>query len=104
MRRRFLSLLAGLPILGLSVRAQPSLSMKILVKSAWGSGDPTQASFPFNHALAFDEAGHDVQIFLLGEGVTVMRTAVATSLLPVGWPPLAETLGAVVRRKIPIHV
>jgi sulfur relay (sulfurtransferase) complex TusBCD TusD component (DsrE family) len=45
-----------------------------------------------------------VQIFLLGEAVTVMRTAVASSLVPVGWPPLSEALTAVVGKKIPIHV
>ena len=44
--------------------------MKILIKSAWGSSDPTQASFPFHHANAFAEAGHQVQIFLLGEAVS----------------------------------
>jgi predicted peroxiredoxin len=78
--------------------------MKVLIKSAWGSDDPTQAAFPFNHAIAFAEAGHEVQIFLLGEGVTVMRNAVAASLVPVGWPPLSESLATVIRRKIPIHV
>jgi predicted peroxiredoxin len=51
---------------------------------------PTQASFPFHHANAFAAAGHSVQIFLLGEAVTLMRTVVAASIVPVGWPPLAE--------------
>ena len=78
--------------------------MKILIKSAWGSGDPTQAAFAFNHALAFAEAGHEAQIFLLGEGVTVMRTAVADSIVPIGWPPLAESLATVIGHRIPIHV
>jgi predicted peroxiredoxin len=78
--------------------------MKILIKSAWGSADPTQAAFAFHHANAFAEAGHEVQIFLLGEAVTVMRSAVADSLVPVGWPPLSEALGDVVTRRIPIHV
>ncbi len=27
--------------------------MKVLIKSAWGSADPTQAAFPFHHANAF---------------------------------------------------
>jgi predicted peroxiredoxin len=57
---------------------------KILIKSAWGSADPTQASFPFHHANAFAEAGHPVQIFLLGEAVTLMRTAVAGSISTEG--------------------
>ena len=41
--------------------------MKVLVKSAWGSDDPTKSAFAFLHANALAEAGHDAQIFLLGE-------------------------------------
>jgi predicted peroxiredoxin len=78
--------------------------MKVLIKSAWGSADPTQASFPFHHANAFAENGHDVQIFLLGEAVTLMRSAVKSSIVPVGWPPLSEALAKAIERKIPIHV
>ena len=78
--------------------------MKILIKSAWGSGNPTDASFPFHHANAFAEAGHDVQIFLLGEAVTLMRTVVANAVVPVGWAPLAEALAKVVAHRVPIHV
>ena len=78
--------------------------MKVLIKSAWGSADPTQASFPFHHANAFVEAGHDVQIFLLGEAVSVMRDAVASSVIPVGWAPLADALSKVVAHRVPIHV
>jgi 8-oxo-dGTP diphosphatase len=55
-----------------------------------------------HHTLA--EAGHDVQIFLLGEAVSVMRDPVAAAVVPVGWPPLAETLRATVTLGIPIHV
>ena len=102
MRRRFLSLFLALPGLGLA--AQPKPRMKVLIKSAWGSDDPTQASFPFHHANAFADAGHDVQIFLLGEGVGLMRTAVANAVIPVGWAPLAEALAGVINKKIPIHV
>jgi hypothetical protein len=35
--------------------------MKVLVKSAWGSDDPTKAAFPFLHGNALAEAGHEVQ-------------------------------------------
>ena len=41
--------------------------MKVLIKSAWGSDESTKAAFAFLHANAFSEAGHEVQIFLLGE-------------------------------------
>ena len=78
--------------------------MNVLIKSAWGSADPTQASFPFHHANAFVDAGHDVQIFLLGEAVTLMRDAVAGSVIPVGWAPLSDALTKVVAHRVPIHV
>ena len=78
--------------------------MKVLIKSAWGSADPTQAAFPFHHAIAFAEAGHEVQIFLLGEAVSLMRSVVAASVIPVGWPPLSEALATVVAQRVPIHV
>jgi predicted peroxiredoxin len=78
--------------------------MKLLIKSAWGSDDPTKAAFPFLHANAFAEAGHEAQIFLLGEAVSLMRTPVANAIVPVGWPPLAEILAKTRAHKIPIHV
>lgn len=78
--------------------------MKVLVKSAWGSDDPTKAAFPFLHANALAEAGHGTQIFLLGEAVSLLRDPVAGAVVPVGWPPLAEILPATVKLGIPIHV
>jgi predicted peroxiredoxin len=78
--------------------------MKVLIKSAWGSNDPTQASFPFLHATAFAEAGHEVQIFLLGEAVSLMRTPIAEAIVPVGWPPLSQVFARVIELKIPINV
>ena len=60
--------------------------MKVLVKSAWGSDDPTKAAFPFLHGNALAEAGHDAQIFLLGEAVSLMRDPVANAVIPVGRP------------------
>lgn len=44
------------------------------------------------------------QIFLLGEAVSLMRAPVANAVVPVGWPPLAETLQATVALGISIHV
>jgi predicted peroxiredoxin len=103
MRRRFLSML-GFASLGMAAAPQPSSSMKLLIKSAWGSADPTQASFPFHHANAFAAAGDEVQIFLLGEAVTLMRTTVANAIVPVGWPPLSEAMTKVVQHKVRVHV
>jgi predicted peroxiredoxin len=103
-RRRFLTQLLSLPLLGLASQAEPprSKSLKIMMKSAWGSDDPTRASFPFVHGLALVDAGHDVQIFLLGEATYLMRKATAGAIVPVGWPPLTETLEKVVAKHIPV--
>jgi len=43
----------------------PSKRLKIMMRSGWGTDDPTRGSFVFAHALAFADAGHDVQIFLV---------------------------------------
>jgi len=71
--------------------------------SAWGSDDPTKAAFPFLHGHALAEAGHEVQISLLGEAVSLMRPSVAKAVVSVGWPPLAEALDKVVAKKIQIY-
>ena len=66
--------------------------MKVLIKSAWGSDDPTRACFAFLHANAFAEAGHEVRIFLLGEAVNLMKDELISAVTPVGWPPLSEIM------------
>jgi len=108
-RRRFLAqlaglpLLAGFPLLALETQAQQTKKpLKIMMKSAWGSDDPTRASFPFAHGLALAEAGHEVQIFLLAEATALMRKSLANQIFPVGWPPLSETLSKVAAKRIPI--
>jgi len=104
-RRSFLSGLLALPAIGVAAMAQEPArkQLKIMMKSAWGSDDPTKSAFPFLHGLALSEAGHSVQIFLLGEAVSVMRRSVATAIVPVGWPPLVETLEKVAARHIAIY-
>src|ERR1700733_1721739 len=104
-RRNALTRLAALPLMmvaGSSVVAETKLPLKIMMKSAWGSDDPTKAAFPFLHGHALAEAGHTVQIFLLGEAVSLMRLSLAKAVVPVGWPPLEETLQKVVAKKIQI--
>jgi hypothetical protein len=102
-RRKFLTQLAALPFLALGRDQQGSpKTLKIMMKSAWGSDDPTRASFPFAHGLALAEAGHEVRIFLTGEATYLMRKATANAITPVGWPPLSETLGKVAAKHIPI--
>ena len=104
-RRFFLRQMMALPLLGLTAWGEesPHKALKVMMKSAWGSDDPTKAAFPFLHGLALSEAGHSVQIFLLGEAVSLMRKSLASAVVPVGWPPLEETLTKVAGRRIPIY-
>jgi predicted peroxiredoxin len=85
-----------------SVQPAAAKKLKIMMKSAWGSDDPTRASFPFVHGLALADAGHDVQIFLTGEATYLMRKATADQIFPVGWPPLSETREKVRSKRIPV--
>jgi hypothetical protein len=102
-RRQFLAKLLGLPFLPLGVKAEePKKTLKVLMKSAWGSDDPTKAAFPFLHGLALAEAGHEVQIFLLGEATYLMRKATVNAVVPVGWPPLGETMEKVAAKHVTI--
>jgi predicted peroxiredoxin len=93
-RRSFLRQLVALPFAGVTSslgQGTSHKSLNIMMKSAWGSDDPTKAALPFLHGLALSEAGHSVQIFLLGEAVSLMRKSVAGAVVPVGWPPLEQT-------------
>jgi hypothetical protein len=108
-RRQLLSKIPqilGLSLLGLrAAGAQEATSrkpLKIMMKSAWGSDDPTRASFAFVHGLALADAGHEVQIFLTGEATYLMRDATTKAIFPVGWPPLGELREKVVAKRIPV--
>src|SRR6202041_1622242 len=105
-RRSFLRQLVALPFVGVGSalgQVTPHKSLNIMMKSAWGSDDPTKAAFPFPHGLALSEAGHSVQIFLLGEAVSLMRKSVAAAVVPVGWPPLEQTMTKVAGRQVQIY-
>jgi predicted peroxiredoxin len=102
-RRKFLAQLAGLPFLALGTKdAEVKKPLKVMMKSAWGSDDPTRASFPFLHGLVLADAGHEVQIFLTGEATYLMRKATADAIMPVGWPPLSETREKILAKHIPV--
>ena len=101
-RRSFLSQLIALPMLGFAGQQATRKKLNIMMKSAWGSDDPTRASFPFLHGLALAEAGHEVQIFLTGEATYLMRQTTADAIQPVGWPSLKETREKIVAKQIKV--
>jgi predicted peroxiredoxin len=108
-RRAFLSQLgrlAALPFFASTGALQAQAGhkqLKILMKSAWGSDDPTKAAFPFSHGLALAEAGHEVQIYLLGEAVVLMRKVVADAVTPVGWPTVGDFLNKITAKHVQIY-
>jgi len=80
----------------------PKKKLHILMRSSWGTDEPTRASFAFSHGLALAEAGHDVQIFLTHDATYLMRKATVDMVKPIGWPPLSDTMAKVVAKRIPV--
>ena len=74
---------------------------KTLVTGTHGVEDPTKAGLVF---VVAKEAGHEVAIALVGDGVIVMKSAVRDSIVPVGLPPLKELFAFAVGNKIPVFV
>ena len=103
LRKSFLLSFLPFPLLRKATTGSHSGKLKIFMKSAWGSDDPTKAAFPFLHGTALAEAGHEVQIFLLGEAVNLMRESVLNAVTPVGWPPLKEIMLKVLANNIQIY-
>lgn len=109
LRRQLFSTLPrlfGVGLLGLAAadaQTTPARkSLNIMIKSAWGSDDPTRASFPFAHGLALADAGHNVQIFLTGEATYLMRDTTTKAIFPVGWPPLTEMREKIMAKHVPV--
>jgi predicted peroxiredoxin len=102
-RRRFLSQLVGLPFLALGMKnEEPKKTLKVMMRSSWGTDDPTRASFVFAHALALSDAGHDVQIFLTGDATYLMRKATSDAVTAIGWGSLSELREKIVAKHIPV--
>lgn len=77
---------ASIPVLASvfprSARAEgaPKPTLRVMMKRACGSDDPTKAAFPFLHGLALAEAGHEVQIRRSGApGLAARRSSWGSS-------------------------
>lgn len=99
---------SAVAVSAMAVAAQPAAGagegQRFLLVGLVGSENPTRANFPFAWAAALREAGHEVRIELAGDATVLMRTVVANSLMPVGWPAFSQALAKVVQHKIPIFV
>jgi predicted peroxiredoxin len=103
-RRKFLSQLFSLPFLTLGVKADETKKpLKVMMRSSWGTDDPTRASFVFAHSLALADAGHEVQIFLTADAVYLMRKVTTDAVTAIGWGSLAELRDKIIAKHINVY-
>ncbi len=69
---------------------------KILVHVTSGPEHPTRAALAFLVAKAAVDEGHEVSLFLAGDGTQLLRDAVLDSLVGLGTGSLRESYDAVV--------
>jgi predicted peroxiredoxin len=77
---------------------------RILYVGTAGSDDPTRAGLPFNFALGALDAGHQPEIFLVGEATYLMKAPVAEAVMPVAMPPLKTLIDEAVAQRVSIFV
>lgn len=71
---------------------------KVMVTTTFGSDDPTRAALTMHMAQAALQSGHDAEIFLTGEAVVLVKTAIADSLNGVGLANVGETMRDIVAK------
>ncbi|MBI2868064.1 MAG: hypothetical protein HYX97_06990 [Chloroflexi bacterium] len=77
---------------------------KLVFFGTHGSENPTKAAMPFLMANGAAEGGIAAEILLYGDAAVLMKSAVADSVVPVGWAPLRELLATTIKNKVPIFV
>jgi uncharacterized protein len=71
--------------------------MKILVHITQGPENPTRAALGFLIAKTAIEEGHEVNIFLAGDGVNLIKEDVLSTLVGVGTGKLSEHFESIVK-------
>jgi predicted peroxiredoxin len=77
---------------------------KLLYFGTHASDDPTKAALVFVSANGATEAGHEPIITLVGEGVSLMKDAVAASTVGVGWPSVKDLMAITIANGVPINI
>ena len=79
--------------------------MALLLSSGTrGSDDPTRAALPLLAAQGALDGGHDVEVFLLGEAVYLMKTQIADAVNPVAFPNVGTMLRDLIGRGVRFYV
>lgn len=77
---------------------------KILVHLATGPENPTRAALALLVARTAATEGHDVQLFLAGDAVQLVRPETAASVQGVGTGAFAEHWGALMDSGVPVFL
>ena len=75
---------------------------KILVHLATGPENPTRAALAFLVARTAVSEGHEVRLFLAGDGVQLARRATAEAAQGIGTGAVAEHWGVLAEAGVPI--
>lgn len=78
--------------------------MKLIVTVSHGTNDPTRASLGIIAAKIAVEQGHEVVVWLQGEGVTIANRNVYKTILGINTPPLKDALEFLIGKKTPLWV
>ena len=77
---------------------------KLLFSGTYGSDDPTRAVLPLLSANGALEAGHETEVFFMGEAVYLLKTEVADALNPVAWPNVGEVMRGLIGKGVHLYV
>lgn len=77
---------------------------KICVYTTWGPTDPTRAGLAFACAATAKKQGSDVTLFLFHDAVLLAHKDVAEKIVPIGPPPVQETLCYLQEQNVDIYV
>jgi uncharacterized protein len=77
---------------------------KLLIHLATGPENPTRGSLALLVARSAADEGHDVQVFIAGDGVQYARPATASTVQGVGTGSFGEHWEAIVAAGVPIFL
>ena len=75
----------------------------MLYVGSYGMEDPYRAALVLAAATAARDKGYEAKVALLGDGVLLMKDAVAKLTKPQGRPPLDKLIDEAVRKGVKIH-
>lgn len=78
--------------------------MKVIVSVTSGTEDPTRATLGVLAAKQAMDQGHEVTVWLQGEGAVLANKNVYPSVVGVNMPPLKDAMDALVANGVPMWV